>query len=84
MEIRCPRCNSDAYYKYGKTAKGEDRYLCLSCNRQFTKDSSKPEISERPCCPKCGCRMHVFMRHGGTVRYRCSRYPACRSFLKIL
>ena len=82
--VFCPRCRSDAIYRYGKTATGKKRYLCQVCRRQFSlKRSDRLGVPERPACPACGKPMHVYMRHGGTIRFRCSDYPSCRTFLKM-
>ena len=82
--VYCPRCQADAIYRYGKTATGKKRYLCQVCRRQFSlKRSDRLGVPERPACPACGKPMHVYMRHGGAIRFRCSEYPACRTFLKM-
>jgi len=82
--VYCPRCQADAIYRYGKTATGKKRYLCQVCRRQFSlKRSDRLGVPERPACPACGKPMHVYMRHGGAIRFRCSEYPSCRTFLKM-
>jgi ssDNA-binding Zn-finger/Zn-ribbon topoisomerase 1 len=82
--VFCPRCRADAIYRYGKTGTGKKRYLCQVCRRQFSlKRSDRLGALERPACPTCGKPMHVYMRHGGMLRFRCSDYPSCRTFLKI-
>jgi transposase-like protein len=81
--VFCPRCRSDAIYRYGKTATGKKRFLCQVCRRQFSLKRLDPlGAQERPACPACGRPMHVYMRHGVTLRFRCSDYPNCRTFLK--
>ena len=81
-EIRCPRCHSGAVYRYGKTPTGKKRFCCVVCRRQFVFGSPRREIEERPICPACGSRMHVYMREEGAIRFRCADYPMCRTFLK--
>lgn len=82
--VFCPRCRSDAIYRYGKTANGKRRYLCQVCHRQFSlKRTGQLGEQERPACPACGKPMHVYMRCGATIRFRCSDYPTCRTFLKM-
>jgi transposase-like protein len=83
-EIRCPKCKSAAIYKYGKTSAGSKRYLCMMCKRQFTRDSIKKEIKGRPLCPACGRAMHVYMKSATFIRFRCSNYPECKTFKKLL
>jgi ssDNA-binding Zn-finger/Zn-ribbon topoisomerase 1 len=81
--IRCPSCGSDTFYRYGRAWTGKRRYLCLICNRQFTIGTSWSRLKDRPSCPACGRGMHIYKREGGSIRYRCSGYPKCRTFLKI-
>jgi len=37
---RCKYCQSDLVYKFGKNQKGEVKFLCRGCGRQFTNRSS--------------------------------------------
>jgi transposase-like protein len=80
--IACPRCRADAVYGYGHIKNGKQRYLCLLCNRQFVPDTRQPLLPQRPACPLCGGRMHIYMRRDGLTRFRCATYPSCRGFLK--
>ncbi len=82
-EIRCPSCDSDAVYKYGKAWTGRQRYLCLMCARQFTF-GEKIEIQHKPHCPVCGKRMHLYRKEDNILRFRCSVYPKCRTFSKSI
>ena len=48
--VFCPRCRSDAIYRYGKTANGKKRYLCQVCRRQFSlKPTGSPGESGAAC-----------------------------------
>ena len=81
--VVCPRCASEAIYRYGRTKSGKKRFLCQACRRQFTLNPSvRLSPAERPACPACGEPMHVYMRESETIRFRCSRYPNCRTFFK--
>lgn len=81
--VSCPRCQSDAIYRYGKTANGRKRYLCQVCRRQFSLNRpERLQAQDRPSCPLCRKPMHVYMRNGDSIRFRCSDYPDCRTFLK--
>ena len=81
--VWCPRCHSEAIYRYGKTASGRKRYLCQVCHRQFSlKPPGRLEAEERPACPACGKPMHVYMHKADCIRFRCADYPRCRTFIK--
>lgn len=82
-QMRCPKCKSEAFYRYGRTKHGKQRFRCLICERQFTEDSQEVEPSGRPLCPLCGSKMHIYRKEEGAIRLRCSGYPVCRSFVKI-
>jgi transposase-like protein len=82
-DIRCPFCNSNAFYRYGKIKTGKQRYLCIICGKQFSIGGKRKEMFKKPGCPKCGSIMYVYRREGQIIRFRCSHYPACRTFLKI-
>ncbi|MEJ5227151.1 IS1 family transposase [Thermodesulfovibrio sp.] len=82
ISVRCPRCNSEAIYKYGRIKSGKQRYLCLVCKKQFTTFREQKE-DKRPLCRICGSKMYVYMKcNGGVVIYRCSRYPLCKEYKK--
>jgi transposase-like protein len=80
---RCPDCGSEALYRYGRIHTGKPRFLCLSCNRQFVLKPFRERAASAPVCPKCGRKMHVCNRNDDEIRYRCARYPECRTFIKI-
>jgi transposase-like protein len=81
--IKCPACKNDALYKYGKTPDGKQKYQCLLCSRQFVVDSPRENIEKRPDCPKCGAKMHLYMKENHALRFRCALYPVCKTYLKI-
>jgi transposase-like protein len=82
VEAKCPVCDSEALYRYGKTKIGKQRFLCLICHRQFTFGNRRTEVKVRPTCPLCGEPMHLYKKESNALRYRCSRYPKCRTFTK--
>lgn len=83
-EIKCPACDSDAVYKYGRAWTGKQRFQCIVCERQFTIGAKKPaEAQGKPSCPVCKRPMHLYKIENETVRFRCSGYPECRSFRKF-
>ena len=81
--IKCPRCLAESFNRYGKTAGGKQRYICLVCSRQFVANSGALTIGDRPECPLCGKKMHVYIREEDVIRFRCSNYPECKGFEKI-
>lgn len=82
-KIVCPECGSDSIYRYGKTIRNQQKYLCLNCDRQFTASSTYDPPKNRPPCPICGRPMHVYMRRASYIRYRCSDYPDCKGYQKV-
>jgi transposase-like protein len=82
-EIKCPECNCDAVYKYGKIKTGKQRLICLMCGKQFTPGSERLEAKGKPICPACGRQMHLYKIEGEVIRFRCSAYPACKTFKKF-
>ncbi|MGC8491212.1 MAG: IS1/IS1595 family N-terminal zinc-binding domain-containing protein [Syntrophobacteraceae bacterium] len=80
--VKCPKCNSEAVYRYGKTRHGKQRFRCLLCGRQFG-DGAANGLATRPACPSCGKKMHIYRKGATEIRFRCSAYPACRTFTKI-
>ena len=81
--VKCPYCNSEAIYSYGKAHTGKKRFLCLQCNKQFTIGIKKLTINEKPVCPICGSSMHIYKREKHFLRFRCANYPSCRTFVKV-
>ena len=82
--VRCPKCDSEAVNKYGKTSTGKQRFICLICGRQFISGCPRQRIENRPLCPICGEKMHVYRIEKDCIRFRCSTYPKCRGFAKVL
>ncbi len=81
--INCPFCNSEAFYKFGKTKNENQRFRCLMCNRQFSQGGKKLEVQGKPICDKCNNPMHLYKIEGEVVRFRCSNYPKCKTFKKF-
>lgn len=82
-QLICPGCGFDSFYRYGRTASGNQRFLCLACGRQFTAGGRRADKPARPSCPRCGKAMYVYRREEGLIRYRCSGYPECRTYEKM-
>jgi transposase-like protein len=81
-KIACPACGSQVTRKFGHAWTGKQRYLCNYCDRQFTRGTRRT-VSAKPNCPKCRRTMNLYKREGDAVRFRCSGYPGCRTYLKI-
>ena len=83
-ETRCPSCNGEAIYHYGRIKTGAQRFLCLICSYQFTPEAKKAPVKGKPACPECGKSMNVYKLEGLIIRFRCSGYPACKTFRKFM
>jgi ssDNA-binding Zn-finger/Zn-ribbon topoisomerase 1 len=81
--LACPRCGETALNRYGRGPSGKQRFRCLVCGRQFTAGARRPVTEHRPDCPVCAHPMHVYRREPGSIRFRCARYPECRTFTKV-
>jgi len=81
-EIKCPACDCDAVYKYGRAWTGKQRFLCMMCGMQFTDDAKKATVKGKPLCPQCGKAMNLYKIEGDIVRFRCSVYPDCKTYKK--
>lgn len=82
-KIECPSCRSKAVYRYGR-ARNKQRFYCLLCGRQFIAGHERHFPQIRPTCRKCGSKMYIYRNEGRFVRYRCSKYPVCKNFLKVM
>ena len=83
-EVKCPKCCSGAVYRYGRTHNGKRRFICILCQRQFSVGIKKCKVKNRQDCPQCGRSMHVYKREKESIRFRCSGYPLCRTYEKII
>lgn len=80
----CPDCQAEALNRYGRIRSGKQRYMCLVCGRQFVVPNERRALpTERPLCPECGRPTHVYAREPKCIRFRCSGYPACRTYVHI-
>lgn len=80
--IVCPECSSLALYRFGHVS-GLQRYLCLMCGRQFIPGHERVFALPRPTCSSCGTGMHVFKKKSDHTIFRCARYPACHTYLRL-
>lgn len=80
--IICPKCGSEAHYRYGRSKQGKQRFLCIVCDRQFVLNPGHVRLLNKPACAVCGSMMYLYKRDKDITRFRCSRYPACRTYSK--
>ena len=82
-DVKCPSCEGAAVYRYGKIKNGNQRFVCLMCGLQFTPAARKIPVKGKPACAECGKPMNVYKLEGAVIRFRCSGYPACKTFKKF-
>jgi len=83
--IFCPKCRKDELYCTGVDRKNRQRYRCISCGKNFTKDSQSEEIIHKDGniskleCPDCGSkdtikRGYKLTKNRGKIqRYSCKK-----------
>lgn len=81
-DLHCPACSARTLQRYGRTGAGKQRCLCVRCGRQFTLLKTRREIKTKPNCPKCKTPMHLYRREAQILRFRCAKYPQCRTYIK--
>ena len=52
------------------------------CGLQFTIPHHA-QIEKRPLCSACGNRMHLYKEEQSFLRFRCSKYPLCKTYAKV-
>jgi hypothetical protein len=80
--IAYPVCSSLALYRFGHVS-GLQRYLCLTCGRQFIPGHERTCYPHRPTCAACGTGMHLFKKKGDHTVFRCARYPSCHTYTTV-
>jgi len=80
--LTCPQCASPALYRFG-FVRGLQRYICLTCGRQCIPGHERVISLARPTCTTCGAGMHLFKKMTDYTVFRCGRYPACHTYLKV-
>ena len=79
--VKCPECYSTELYKNGKNKKGNQKYLCKKCRRQFTLKSIKK--LNNPKCPACGKGMYLHHKYKYHVSFKCNNRQ-CNHTIKQL
>lgn len=78
-KLSCPRCFSKKLYKYGKDLKGNQKYQCTSCRRQWAPAVlANPRYNKNyPPCPMCngGSFLHHDYEHYSN--FRCNNRKKC-------
>jgi ssDNA-binding Zn-finger/Zn-ribbon topoisomerase 1 len=53
------------------------------CGLQFTVSHHR-QVEKRPSCPACGNHMHLYKEEKTLLRFRCSQYPVCKTYARVL
>ena len=61
--MKCPRCQSPEYTKYGKTHYGKQRYRCRHCGRQFVE----PQTVKKSVQPKTDRDLRDILTHAKVI-----------------
>lgn len=69
---KCPHCYSTELYKYGKDKHSNQKYLCKSCKRQFTLETSRKNERNYPKCPICNRGMYLHHKYKYHVAFKCN------------
>jgi transposase-like protein/rubredoxin len=90
VTAKCPKCNNNhSFYRYGKDAFGNQKYLCRKCNHQFAPDRGSKATEEEgqtgrprpyPDCPVCGKASFLHHDHEHYSNYRCCDKRCNHSF----
>jgi NADPH:quinone reductase-like Zn-dependent oxidoreductase len=90
-----PNGRSVSFYSIGSLRKKHPDWFSKDLTKLFallSQNKIRPVIihptrrnlKNSPSCPKCGDVMHCYMREAEYVRFRCSNYPECKSYFKIV
>lgn len=79
----CPVCYSHSLYPFCPTGEARQRFLCVVCGVQFVVWTLAQLKSPEPQCPECGSPMQPHHGYPKGIRFRCSNYPSCHSYLKL-
>lgn len=87
ISIKCPKCNNQKLYRYGKDPDGYQKYQCRSCRYQFAPDRTSVaregagQTDRRyPSCPVCGKASFLHHEHDHYSNYRCCDKKCNHSF----
>ncbi len=87
ISIKCPKCNSQKLYRYGKDPDGYQKYQCRVCRHQFAPD--RPSVAKEgagqterlyPSCPVCGKASFLHHDYENYSNYRCGDKKCNHSF----
>lgn len=87
ISIKCPKCNSQKLYRYGKDPDGYQKYQCRICRHQFAPD--RPSVAKEgagqterryPSCPVCGKASFLHHDYENYSNYRCGDKKCNHSF----
>ena len=84
--IKCPRCNSQNIYKFGKDPKtGCQKYQCKDCKHQstFLNQVNKKSKKGYPRCPLCNHATYLHHDYKHYFNYSCGNKKCKHSFFVI-
>jgi len=80
---KCPKCNSQILYKYGKDKMGNQKYQCRICKHQFAEGSKRKASNRKyPSCPLCGKASFLHHDYEDYSNYRCGDKKCNHSFFQ--
>ena len=81
IPVKCPKCNSQKLYKYGKDPFGNQKYQCRICKHQFAPARAASLRKTRyPSCPMCGKASFLHHDYADYSNYRCGDKKCNHSF----
>ena len=81
-KITCPRCYSHNLFRFGKDKKGNQKYQCKECKRQFAPSATprKRQLKNYPRCPVCNKGTFIHHNYSNYINYRCNDKKCNHSF----
>lgn len=81
VPLKCPKCNTNHLYRYGKDKDGYQKYQCRNCKHQFAPENPKTKRERSyPSCPRCGKPSFLHHDYEHYSNYRCCSKKCNHSF----
>lgn len=85
VTVKCPKCNHNHLYRYGKDPDGYQKYLCRDCHHQFAPERPRAEgancLRNYPRCPVCGKASFLHHDYENYSNFRCGDKKCYHSFV---